>query len=87
MPDLVWHVPCPSCEEGVVRVRQHPTRSEIDALLPASMVSMRAVGAAADESPRFDGEAACSECGYDASSVAEKLEKEGVPDGAKSMPG
>jgi len=51
------------------------------------MVSMRAVGAAADESPRFDGEAACSECGYDASSVAEKLEKEGVPDGAKSMPG
>lgn len=87
MPDLVWHVPCPSCGDGVVRIRQHPTRAEIDAMLPASMVSMRAVGSGKEERPSFEALAPCDGCGHDASSFAASLAEKGIPDGAKSMPG
>jgi len=80
MREKVWELACPGCAEGRVRIVQQPSRAEIDAMLPDSMRAP-AVGKS-DARSRFEAKEGCSGCGFDAGTLAQAVEADGLPEGA-----
>ena len=78
----LFELPCPVCGEGKVRLRERPSRAEIDTSLPPSM---RPLPAGTEDRRRFDGETGCEACGLDGNVAAEAVEADGLPGTAREV--
>jgi hypothetical protein len=79
----VWEVSCPGCGAGKIQIVQHPSRAEIEAMLPDSM---RAPAPSAHaEVARFEAKQSCAGCGYESEKAAEAAQTAGLPEDARNV--